>query len=236
MTDHGHSPEEIAARIDAPPGRGILRDLVYGAIDGSVTTFAIVAGVAGAGLSPFVIVALGFANVLADGFSMAASNYSGTKADQDNLRRIRAIETRHIAKYPEGERAEVLAILERKGLSGTVLEEATDEITSNRDNWVDLMIEGEYGLGGVDPHPMRAALATFGAFLVAGMVPLVPFIASLPGPFTISAWMTGCSFFAIGALKSIWSLSPWWRSGLETLGIGGAAASIAYLVGTLFSA
>jgi len=236
MTDHGHSPEEIAARIDAPPGRGILRDLVYGAIDGSVTTFAIVAGVAGAGLSPFVIVALGFANVLADGFSMAASNYSGTKADQDNLRRIRAIETRHIAKYPEGERAEVRAILERKGLSGTVLEEATDEITSNRDNWVDLMIEGEYGLGGVDPHPMRAALATFGAFLVAGMVPLVPFIASLPGAFTISAWMTGCSFFAIGALKSIWSLSPWWRSGLETLGIGGAAASIAYLVGTLFSA
>lgn len=236
MTDHGHSPEEIAARIDAPPGRGILRDLVYGAIDGSVTTFAIVAGVAGAGLSPFVIVALGFANVLADGFSMAASNYSGTKADQDNLRRIRAIETRHIAKYPEGERAEVRAILERKGLSGSVLEEATDEITSNRDNWVDLMIEGEYGLGGVDPHPMRAALATFGAFLVAGMVPLVPFIASLPGAFTISAWMTGCSFFAIGALKSIWSLSPWWRSGLETLGIGGAAASIAYLVGTLFSA
>ena len=183
-----------------------------------------------------MIVALGFANVLADGFSMAASNYSGTKADQDNLRRIRAIETRHIAKYPEGERAEVRAILERKGLSGTVLEEATDEIASNRDNWVDLMIEGEYGLGGVDPHPMRAALATFGAFLVAGMVPLVPFIASLPGAFTISAWMTGCSFFAIGALKSIWSLSPWWRSGLETLGIGGAAASIAYLVGTLFSA
>ena len=236
MDEHGHSPGEIRQRLSAPQEKGILRDAVFGGIDGSVTTFAIVAGVAGAGLSPFVIVALGFANVLADGFSMAASNYSGTKADQDNLRRIRAIETRHIAKYPEGERAEVRAILERKGLSGTVLEEATDEITSNRDNWVDLMIEGEYGLGGVDPHPMRAALATFGAFLVAGMVPLVPFIASLPGAFTISAWMTGCSFFAIGALKSIWSLSPWWRSGLETLGIGGAAASIAYLVGTLFSA
>ena len=74
MPEHGHSQQDIAARIAAPQGRGFLRDLVYGAIDGSVTTFAIVAGVAGAGLSPFIIVALGLANVLADGFSMAAGN------------------------------------------------------------------------------------------------------------------------------------------------------------------
>ena len=62
-------------------GHGHLRDIIYGAIDGSVTTFAIVAGVAGAGLSPLVIIALGFANVIADGFSMAAGNYTGTKAE-----------------------------------------------------------------------------------------------------------------------------------------------------------
>ena len=124
MTDHGHSQQEVARRINAPPGRGVLRDVVYGGIDGSVTTFAIVAGVAGAGLSPFVIVALGLANVLADGFSMAAGNYSGTKAELDNIRRIRAIEERHIALYPEGERREVREILAQKGLSGPVLDEA----------------------------------------------------------------------------------------------------------------
>lgn len=73
MTDHGHSQQEITDRIGAPPGRGVLRDAVYGAIDGAVTTFAIVAGVAGAGLSPLIIVILGLANVLADGFSMAAA-------------------------------------------------------------------------------------------------------------------------------------------------------------------
>ena len=84
--DHGHSQSEIEARIDAPAGRGYLRDIVYGGIDGSVTTFAIVAGVAGAGLSPWVIIALGIANVLADGFSMAAGNYSGTKAELDDAR------------------------------------------------------------------------------------------------------------------------------------------------------
>lgn len=234
MHDHGHSPQEIRDRIGAPPGRGVLRDVVYGGIDGSVTTFAIVAGVAGAGLSPFIIVALGLANVLADGFSMAAGNYSGTKAELDNISRIRAIEERHIRLHPEGERREVREILSQKGLSGQVLDEATDAICADRDTWIALMLEGEYGLGGVDPHPMRAALATFLAFLVAGMIPLMPFVLGMEGAFALSAWVTAAVFFAIGALKSRWSLAPWWRSGLETLAIGGAAAAIAYFVGTLF--
>jgi len=236
MVDHGHSQSEIEKRIGAPPGRGVLRDVVYGGIDGSVTTFAIVAGVAGAGLSPFVIVALGLANVLADGFSMAAGNYSGTKADQDNARRIRAVEERHIARNPDGERREVREILAQKGLSGAVLEEATDAITADRESWIALMMEGEYGLGGVNPHPLRAATATFLAFLVAGMIPLLPFLLGLEEAFALSSWMTMGVFFGIGTLKSIWSLAPWWRSGLETLAIGGVAAAVAYAVGTAFHA
>ncbi len=234
MTDHGHSQQEIEQRISDPPGRGVLRDIVYGGIDGSVTTFAIVAGVAGAGLSSFVIVALGLANVLADGFSMAVGNYSGTKAELDNIKRIRAIEKRHIALYPDGERDEVREILAQKGLSGQVLEDATEAITADRENWINLMIEGEYGLGSVDPHPVKAAMATFLAFLVAGMVPLLPFLLALDNAFTLSVCMTMGVFFAIGALKSRWSLTPWWRSGLETFAIGGAAAMIAYFVGSLF--
>lgn len=233
--EHGHSPAEIRKRIGAPPGRGHLRDVVYGGIDGSVTTFAIVAGVAGAQLSPFVILALGLANVLADGFSMAAGNYSGTKAEADNLRRIRRIEERHIAVNPEGERREVREILAQKGLAGPVLEEATDAICANRENWINLMLEGEYGLGGVEPNPMRAALATFLSFLLAGLIPLLPFVLGLPEAFTVSAVMTAGVFFAIGAMKSRWSVHPWWLSGLETLAIGGAAAVLAYGVGTLFA-
>lgn len=234
MQDHGHSQQEIVRRIGSPPGRGVLRDLVYGAIDGSVTTFAIVAGVAGAGLSPFIIVALGIANVLADGFSMAAGNYSGTKAERDNIGRVRAIEERHIKHYPDGERREVREILYQMGLDGPVLDDATRAITANRESWIDLMLQGEYGLGGVDPRPMRAALATFMAFLAAGFIPLFPFLLGLDGAFELSAVMTMMVFFAIGALKSRWSLAPWWRSGLETFLIGGLAAAIAYAVGTLF--
>ncbi|EAQ44226.1 MAG: hypothetical protein BM560_16220 [Roseobacter sp. MedPE-SWde] len=234
MVDHGHSPQEITARIGAPPGRGVLRDVIYGAIDGSVTTFAIVAGVAGAGLSPFIIVALGLANVLADGFSMAAGNYSGTKAELDNLKRLRQVEECHIQHYPEGERAEAREILRLKGLSGPVLEAATDAICADKEAWINLMMEGEYGASPVDPEPMRAALATFAAFLVAGMVPLLPFLFGLASAFSVSVWLTLITFFCIGAMKSHWALTPWWRSGGETLAIGGAAALMAYGVGSLF--
>ena len=235
MQDHGHSAEEIARRIDAPPGRGLLRDAIYGAIDGAVTTFAIVAGVAGAGLSPIVIVVLGLANVLADGFSMAAANYLGTKAEQDNIKRIRQIEERHIREFPEGEKLEVREILARKGLTGRALDLATEEITKDRESWIALMLDGEYGMGGVDPRPLRAATVTFVAFLAAGMIPLVPFVLGLPNAFTLSAWVTMASFAAVGAGKSVWSLSPWWRSAGESVLIGGTAAAIAYGVGTLFT-
>ena len=233
-SEHGHSQAEIEARIGQPEGRGYLRDVVYGGIDGSVTTFAIVAGVAGAGLSTWVIIALGIANVLADGFSMAAGNYSGTKTELDDAKRLRAVEERHIRIDPDGERRELREILRLKGLNGDALDSAVDQISENHEQWIQLMLEGEYGLAGVDPHPLKAAWATFAAFLIAGLIPLLPFLLGLPNAFQFSTGMTLLTFFAIGAYKAKWSLAPWWRSGLETLAIGGIAALIAYFVGTLF--
>lgn len=176
------------------------------------------------------------ANVLADGFSMAAANYSGTKAELENMSRIRAIEERHIDVHPDGEKREVREILFQKGLSGEVLSQAADAIVQNRENWISLMLEGEYGLSGVDPHPFKSAATTFTAFLAAGVVPLFPFLLGLEEALALSVVMTLVTFFGIGALKSHWSLNHWWRSGFETLLIGGGAAAIAYLVGTLFHA
>lgn len=234
MLEHDHDTASIRARLSEPGRQSYLKDGVFGAIDGAVTTFAIVAGVVGANLSLKVIVALGIANVLADGFSMAAGNYSGTKAELEDAARLRAIEERHIAEVPEGEKAELREILSQKGLSGDVLDKATDAIAENRESWINLMLVEEYGLSPVDPHPMRAAIATFAAFLLAGMVPLMPYLLGLPSPFTLSIYATGITFFAVGAIKAQWSLTPWWRSGFETLAIGGAAAIIAYGVGSLF--
>ena len=235
MLEHGHSPDEIARRISETNKPSDLRDVIYGAIDGAVTTFAIVAGVVGAELSTKVIIALGIANVLADGFSMAAGNYSGTKAELADAKRIRAIEERHVRLEPEGERAELREILAQKGLAGQTLEEAVNAIAKDRTTWIDMMLVEEYGLSPVDPHPLRAAQATFLAFLAAGMVPLLPYIFAVSDAFQWSIALTGITFFAVGALKSRWSLAPWWRSGLETLAIGGVAAAIAYYVGTLFA-
>tara|TARA_R110002049_G_scaffold188402_2_gene356861 strand:- start:68804 stop:69517 length:714 start_codon:yes stop_codon:yes gene_type:complete len=232
--DHGHSRDEIAERLSVGRQNSNLKDMIYGAIDGAVTTFAIVAGVEGAGLPHSIIVALGLANIIADGFSMAASNYSGTKAELDDRKRIVQIEERHIAQHPEGELEELRQILHLRGLSGDLLHQATDAISKNRVNWINLMLTDEYGLARDNPEPMRAAIATFAAFLAAGAVPLLPFLLGLPHAFTTAILATLLTFFAIGAAKSHWSLAKWWRSGAETLLIGGVAALLAYGVGGLF--
>ncbi len=232
--DHGHSHEEIASRLSAGERNSNLKDMIYGGIDGAVTTFAIVAGVKGAGLPHGIIVALGLANILADGFSMAASNYSGTKAELDDRMRIIQTEKRHIAQHPEGEREELRQILALRGLSGDVLVQATEEISGNRENWIGMMLTDEYGLTRDNPQPLRAALATFAAFLMAGAVPLIPFLFGLPNAFATSVFATLLTFFLIGTLKSRWSLAKWWRSGTETLLIGGVAALLAYIVGGFF--
>lgn len=232
--EHGHSPKEIERRLSTGQRAGHLKDMIYGGIDGAVTTFAIVAGVEGAGLSHGIIVTLGLANIIADGFSMAASNYSGTKAELDDRKRIIQTEERHIELYPDGELEELRQILQMRGLSGEVLEQATVEIAQSKENWIGLMLTDEYGLASVQPEPFRAAVATFAAFLMAGSVPLLPFLFGLEDPFTISILATLLTFFLIGSGKSRWSLSKWWRSGFETLAIGGVAALLAYVVGGFF--
>ncbi|MFD0914824.1 VIT1/CCC1 transporter family protein [Pseudahrensia aquimaris] len=229
--EHGHSEEEIKSRIATAPKASLLKDFVYGGIDGTVTTFAVVAGVQGAGLQTNVILILGIANVLADGFSMAVGNYSGNKAESDDTARIRAIEKRHIKEVPDGEKAEVREILASKGLSGVALEQAVEEITKDEDSWINIMLTDEYGRSTVEASPWKTALATFVAFLVCGIVPLLPFLIGLNDPFFSSAVAAGAVFFGIGMMKSFWSLAAWWRSGLETLLIGALAATIAFQAG-----
>ena len=232
--EHGHSPEEVHKRLREAGGSAHLKDFVYGSIDGTVTTFAIVAGVEGAGLPYSVIVALGLANVLADGFSMAAGNYTGTKAELDNRRRLAEVESRHIRLVPEGEREELRQILERIGLHGPVLGDAVRMIAANKGKWVRLMLTEEYGLPAARPRPMRSALATFAAFVAAGVFPLMPYILSVSVAFAASIGTTALVFAVIGACKSRWSQVPMWKSALETLVIGGSAAAIAYGVGAMF--
>ncbi|HLC42673.1 MAG TPA: VIT1/CCC1 transporter family protein [Methylomirabilota bacterium] len=231
--DHEHSPEAIQERLAAGPRHSYLRDWVYGGIDGAVTTFAVVSGVVGAQLSSRVILILGAANLIADGFSMAASNFLGTKAERDDARRLEAIEHRHIDAFPDGEREEVRQIFRAKGLEGDELQRIVDLITKDRGLWVRTMLTEEYGLPWQVRSPWRAGLSTLSAFLLCGLAPLVPFIFNLPNAFWLAALLTGGVFFGIGSAKSRWSTSSWWRSGIETLLVGCLAAAMAFAVGVL---
>ena len=231
--EHEHSPEAIRKRLESGPTHNYLRDWIYGGIDGSVTTLAVVTGVAGAQLSKWIILALGFANLLADGFSMAASNYLGTRAEHDDWRRLEKIEHQHIDLAPEGEREEVRQIFARKGFEGNDLQHVVELVTADRDRWVQTMLRDEYGL----PHEVRspwiAALSTFTAFLICGLVPLLPYLIGMGQSFAVSVILTGLVFVTIGSIKSRWSTSSWWRSGLTTLFVGAVAASLAYLAGVV---
>ena len=231
--EHDHSPEAISRRLAGSPRQNYLRDWVYGGIDGAVTTFAVVAGVVGAGLSTRTVLILGAANLLADGFSMAASNYSGTKTEKDDKDRLRAVEERHIDLVPEGELEEVRQIFKAKGFDGNRLEAVVEVITADRQRWVETMLREEYGLPETMRSPTIAAANTFLAFLICGFVPLLPFVAGLPESVFLSTASTAAVFFAIGSFKSLWSLMPWWRSGLETLMIGIAAAALAFAAGMI---
>ncbi len=231
-----HTPTAIRDRLSKAPRPNYLRDWVYGGIDGAVTTFAIVAGVVGADLGSRVILILGLANLLADGFSMAAGNYSGTKTEIDDYRRIEAIERHHIEEVPEGEREEVRQLLANRGLTGDALDQAVESITDDIDHWVEIMMRDEHGLASEPRSPLKAAASTFISFLLCGAVPLLPFAFGWSDAFQISILSTGIVFALIGALKSRWSLTPAWRSAVETLAIGALAASVAYGVGVYLKA
>ena len=233
--EHEHTVEAIHERLSAGPRQNYLRDWIYGGIDGSVTTFAVVSGVVGARLSPWIILVMGFANLFADGFSMAAGNFLGTKAEHEDLKRLEAIEFRHVDLAPEGEREEVRQIFRSKGFAGEDLTRLVDLITSDRTRWVRTMLTEEYGLPQAVRSPWLAAITTFSAFLVCGLVPLLPYLFGSSDPLVLSLIMTGGVFFTIGSVKSRWSTSVWWSSGLSTLAVGATAAGLAYTVGLLLT-
>ena len=237
--EHDHDSESISKRIHATAKHSYLKDFVYGAIDGTVTTFAVVTSIAGAGLESEIVIVLGMANLLGDGFSMAASNYLGTRTEQQLRERAREMERRHIRLVPEGEREEVRQIFAAKGFQGQDLDRAVEIITSSEKRWVDTMLVDELGMSLESPSAIKAAVTTFFAFFLVGLLPLTAFMFGLVAP-TESAWLYGIStittamaFFAVGAAKSFFVDQKWYWSGLETLLIGGVAASLAFIVGLL---
>jgi vacuolar iron transporter family protein len=191
--EHSHDPAHIAERLAQGPAPSYLRDWIYGGIDGAITTFAIVSGVVGADMSTRTVLILGIVNILADGFSMAAANFSSTRTEIEEYEHTRRMEERHVELHPDGEREEVRQIFEAKGFSGRDLERAVGVITAERDRWVTTMMTEEHGLPPVVRSAWVSAGVTFLAFLVCGSVPILPFALGMPNAVLSSVVMTAPS-------------------------------------------
>jgi VIT1/CCC1 family predicted Fe2+/Mn2+ transporter len=222
--------------------RWSLEDFVYGATDGAVTTFAVVAGVVGASLLPSIVLILGFANLLADGFSMAVGNYLAMKTQKENIEKARRREEWEIDNLVEQEKQEIRDIYAKKGFKDEILNEIVRVITSRRKVWVDTMMKEELELIEDKRTPREAAITTFVAFNAVGLIPLLPFVAMYVGGsesfsyvFIYSVFFTGAAFFLVGWVKGRIVQKSHFRSGLSTLLVGGLAATVAYAVGYLLN-
>ena len=216
-----------------------LKDAVYGANDGIITTFAVVASVVGAALSPVVVILVGIASLLADAFSMAVSNYLASRSDVDFAKRERQVEQKEVEDRPEAEVDEVRNILLTKGYAGEDLEMLVRLIVKNERYWIDFMMHEELGIA---PHgsvkPVKAALVTFSAFVAAGIMPIVPYLFSFKNSTDAFFWSiaaTAATLFLVGSARAYFTERKWYVSGFEMLVAGGVAALIAYSAGSLVS-
>jgi vacuolar iron transporter family protein len=226
-----HEPDSIKERLSRTREHDYLGDALLGGIDGCVTTFAIVAGVVGGGFGSVVALAIGLSNLLADGFSMAISNYHASKSLEDHLNQKRNEELHHIDTVPEGEREEIRQIFSQKGFEGEVLEKIIETITADVDVWVDTMIQEEHGLPLEAPRPFKSAWVTFLSFLFVGLMPLLPFFYiynNMKLSFTLSCITTGFAFLAIGIVKGYLLKMPLFKEAMSVLVMGATAAGVAY--------
>ncbi len=231
-----HHPDAVRKRVAATHGESGLGDAVLGGVDGIVTTFAVVAGTTGGRLSVEVIIVLGFANLIADGFSMAVSNYLGTRSRHEEVERARQDEHWQIEQYPKGEEQELREIFSRKGFRGATLSHIVEVIMKNREVWVDTMLVDELKMPKAVARPLRSAAATFFSFVFFGFIPLFPFLIPVFPPdslFLGSCLLAALAFMLLGAGKGYVLEQAPLRSAVQTLAIGAIAAGLAYSVGDL---
>ncbi|HID24646.1 MAG TPA: hypothetical protein EYP14_19920, partial [Planctomycetaceae bacterium] len=216
-----------------------IKSAVYGGLDGIITTFAVVAGVAGAALSSGIVLILGFANLIADGLSMAIGDYLSTKAELEYEHAERQRELWEVEHFPEGEKTELIEVYVEKGVPPEDARTIVDIISRHKEAWVDIMMTEELGIVPTDASPVKNAVVTFVSFAGFGLVPLLAYVVArlVPGvtfnTFGVACISTAATLFLLGALKVKVTERNWIFSGLETLLVGGTAALAAYMVGVL---
>ncbi|MEN0074669.1 MAG: VIT1/CCC1 transporter family protein [Paracraurococcus sp.] len=232
------TPDGLPPPPPGPPeqhftGSETVRDLVIGMADGLTVPFALAAGLSGAVAANPLIVTAGLAEIAAGCVAMGLGGYLAARTDAQHYVAERRREEAETQDFPDRERWEVAAILHRYGLRGAVLQQATEAVASDRRRWVDFMMRFELELA--EPgagRALRSAATIGGAYVVGGLIPLSPYMLldeSRPA-LLASCALTGTALLAFGWLKARATGLPALRGALQTLGIGGLAATVAYAV------
>ncbi len=211
-----------------------IREIVYGGNDGIVTTFAVVAGTAGAGLPHSIVIILGLANLLADGLSMATGAYLSEKSDQAQWKRIREEERKEIKTVPDMERAEVREYFAKLGFAGADLDRAVQIVTSDQERWLDVMMVAEHGyVGNSGSKPLLDGIMTFLSFGTFGAIPLLPYFLGVPEEwrFMVAIIGTAISLVLLGVARSYVTKEKLYKGPLEIVFVGAIGAMVAYAVG-----
>lgn len=230
-----HSVGDVAA---------FLKEIVYGGNDGIVTTFAVVAGFAGAGaegaaaVGTVAVLLFGLANLLADATAMGLGAFLSSRSERDVYMANRAKELHEIENNFELERAETIEILKDKGVSDADARAFADLYQRNPELMADFMMQYELGMS--DPredNPAMNGLATFIAFIIFGSIPLIPYFVFNPSVevFYASVGATAIALTLLGLLRWYVTRENLLRSVGETVLVGGTCAVIAYSVGLAFS-
>lgn len=216
-----------------------LGEFVYGGIDGSVTTFAVVAGSAGAGLDTSVVLILGCANMIADGFAMSVGEYLSTKTEIDNYYKKRRNEGKALESRPDLVRKEVGTIYEARGLCGKCLEDAVDSVMEKKETTLDVLMTHKHEIFPESRSPVMTGGMTYLSFVIMGTIPLMAYVWGMFHTLTdtqLFFWscvFTAIGFSFIGILKSAITETSKIRGMIETLSLGGIAALVSYYVGDI---
>jgi len=215
-----------------------VRDIVIGMSDGLTVPFALAAGLTGAVDASGIIITAGLAEIAAGSIAMGLGGYLAARSDAEHYVSERKREEKEIVDVPQIEKNEVIEIFEKYGISKKESTIITESLAQNPKQWVDFMMQFELGLDKPDPKRARvSALTIAGSYIAGGFIPLSPyiFITSAHQALELSVIVTLAALLVFGYIKGRFTGAHPFRSGLQTMLIGGLAAGAAFLLAKLIS-
>ncbi|WP_395572521.1 VIT1/CCC1 transporter family protein [Streptomyces sp. BK79] len=212
---------------------GWLRPAVFGAMDGLVSNLALMTGVAGAASQQTVVLS-GLAGLAAGAFSMAAGEYTSVASQRELVEAELDVERRELRKHPADEEAELAALYAARGVGEGLAREVARQLSRDPEQALEIHAREELGIDPGDlPSPAVAAVSSFGSFALGALLPVLPFLLGADALWP-AVLLALAGLFLCGAVVAKVTARSWWYSGLRQLALGGAAAGVTYVLGTLF--